>query len=64
MPVENELTTFSIRIPKSICDQIDFRKQFSRRSRNGEVTFLLQTALDVLIARDKRLQEVIEISRE
>jgi hypothetical protein len=56
MAVENDLTTFSIRIPRSLCDQIEARKKVSKRSRNGEITLLLETAIDILVARDKRLQ--------
>jgi hypothetical protein len=56
MAVENDLTTFSIRIPRNLCDQIEARKKVSKRSRNGEITLLLETAIDILVARDKRLQ--------
>lgn len=60
MAIENELTTFSIRIPKSLCDQIEARKRVSKRSRNGEITLLLETAIDILVARDKKLQQELE----
>lgn len=56
MTVENGYVTFSIRIPASICDQVDHQAQVLKRSRNKQVWCLLEMALDLQAARDKKLQ--------
>jgi hypothetical protein len=38
---------FTIRLPKSVLQQIDERTKFSRRSRNSEILVLIERALDI-----------------
>lgn len=57
MASENELSAFSLRIPKALNDQIEKRAKVNRRSRNAEITFLLEQAIDLNVARDQRLLE-------
>lgn len=57
MSEENGLAAFSIRIPTSLATRIEDRAKFSRRSRNAEITLLLEQALDLHTMRDLRLLE-------
>lgn len=55
MSVENGWVTFSIRIPQSLATQVDAQAKVLKRSRNMQVTALLELALDVQAARDRKL---------
>jgi len=53
---------FTIRIPEELVEQIDLRRQFSRRSRNAEITYMLENAIDESVRRDLSLRERDPIS--
>lgn len=55
MSNENDRSTFSIRIPTSLAQQIDSRAAVSRRTRNAEIICLLEQAIDINVMRDKKL---------
>lgn len=58
MPNENDLATFTVRIPKNLEQQIQARAELHRRSRNAECQLLLEMALDLAVQRDlKMLQD-------
>ncbi|HYG34261.1 MAG TPA: Arc family DNA-binding protein [Clostridia bacterium] len=55
MATENGLSVFSVRLPKKLADQIDARCKINRRTRNAEITLLLEQAIDLHVARDLQL---------
>ncbi len=57
MARENGLAVFSLRLPESLADQIDARAAVSRRTRNAEIVLLLEQAVDLNVARDKKMLE-------
>lgn len=56
MAIENNLKTFSVRLPVEICDDIDLRSKDARRTRNAEITNLLEIALNTLKIREAKLK--------
>jgi predicted HicB family RNase H-like nuclease len=48
---KEEIVAFSIRLPRSVKDQIQDRAQENRRSLNQEIVWMLQQALDMLQER-------------
>jgi len=61
MSTENGLSVFSVRLPKALAEQIDARCKVNRRTRNAEITLLLEQAIDLHVARDaKLLKEMTE----
>ena len=59
MGQKDEYVTFSLRIPKSICNQIDAQAELTRRSRNMQCLHLLEIALDVQALRNEKLKQEI-----
>lgn len=57
MPKTDDYSTFSIRIPKEIADQLAVRARILRRSRNAEVLVLITQALDYSVAQDIQMQQ-------
>lgn len=53
----DELSHFSIRIPKKLEGQITARAGVHRRSRNQEIIVLLEMAVDLMVQKDIKLQE-------
>lgn len=50
---------FTIRIPSNLADQIETRAALNRRSRNREIEWLLESAIEVATQRDlKTLEEM------
>lgn len=47
-----EMAAFTIRIPKSLAEQINARAKVQRRTRNAEITVLLEGAIDHSVDRD------------
>lgn len=56
MSTENGYVTFSLRIPVELCNQVDMQAHILKRSRNKQVWHLIEMALDIQAARDKKLQ--------
>lgn len=54
---ENGLRVFSVRLPEHLAEQIDGRCKVSRRTRNAEIVLLLEQAIDLSVARDRKLLE-------
>lgn len=48
---------FTIRLSRELADQIDARATLNRRTRNGEITFLLETAIDQYVSSDLKILE-------
>lgn len=46
---------FTIRLPEDLADQIDHRAKLQRRSRNSEIAYLLQQAIDASVGADLNL---------
>ncbi len=57
MAIENDKATFSTRLPKKLADMIDQRARLNRRNRNAEIVLLLEMAIDLAVARDRRILE-------
>ena len=51
----DELVAFTVRIPRMLCDQIEDRRRLNRRSRNAEIAFLLEQAIDGSVASDLKV---------
>jgi hypothetical protein len=51
--MREDLTAFTIRIPKELSEQIEARARINRRNRNGEINVLLEYAIDTQTARDQ-----------
>lgn len=58
MSAENDLKVFTVRLPQSLVEQIDQRAGFHKRKRNGEITVLLEMAIDLAVARDQQVAKV------
>lgn len=57
MAIENDMQTFSVRLPRSLVAQVDQRAALARRSRNAEIQVLVETAIDLHVLKDKKLAE-------
>lgn len=57
MSIENELKTFSIRLPVGMCAEVDELAKGARRTRNAEITNLIEIALRVTKAREQKLKQ-------
>jgi metal-responsive CopG/Arc/MetJ family transcriptional regulator len=57
-------SAFTIRIPRKLLEQIDARTQFSRRSRNAEITVLLEGSLDKAADSVTQQRALIKASEE
>lgn len=47
-----EMTAFTVRIPSDLAVQIDARAKINHRSRNAEITILLEKSIDDSVRRD------------
>lgn len=56
---EDEMTAFSIRIPKKIADKIDNMRRYSKRSRNMEIGLMLEKQIEQIEANDREMVEKI-----
>lgn len=52
---------FTIRIPSSLADQIETRASLNRRSRNREIEWLLESAIETSTKRDLKTLEEMEV---
>lgn len=52
---ESELKVFSLRLPKELARQIDARAKLTRRTRNSEIVSMLETHIDLMVARDQAM---------
>jgi hypothetical protein len=50
--------TFTVRIRPGLTQKIAARAQRHRRSRNAEINMLLEVAVDLADARDRRVDEI------
>lgn len=55
--VEEQLDAFTIRIPRSLKSQIEDRARVNKRSRNMEITALLENAIDTSVKSDLTLMK-------
>lgn len=53
--MKQDLQAFTIRIPPELAAMIDARARTNRRTRNAEITFLLEEAIDASVERDRDL---------
>lgn len=53
--MSDDLDAFTIRIPRELKAQIDARAAINHRKRNGEITALLEKAIDDAVAADRAL---------
>ena len=51
----NDISAFTIRIPRQLADQIDARAKLNHRKRNGEINALLQAAIDHSVGSDLKI---------
>lgn len=56
---EDGFSSFSVRLPNKLVQQIDARRKLSKRSRNKEVELLLERQIDQEVARDKEIMDRI-----
>lgn len=52
---DEEWASCSIRIPRSLMDQIEARCKVSKRSKNKEIQLLLERQIDAEVKRDQEL---------
>lgn len=50
--MQEELAAFTLRIPYSLHEQIKARARVNRRTKNGEINVLLETAIDSSVNSD------------
>ena len=50
--MHEETSALTIRIPKSLDDQIKMRARLQKRSRNAEIIFMLEEMIDRSVGRD------------
>ncbi|AJD82911.1 Arc-like DNA binding domain protein [Achromobacter phage JWF] len=55
-PNPDELDAFTLRIPRSLKDQIDTRAKLQHRTRNAEIIHLLSKAIDDSVDSDNSLK--------
>lgn len=55
--VEEQLDAFTIRIPRSLKSQIEDRARVNKRSRNMEITALLENSIDTSVKSDLTLMK-------
>lgn len=55
--VEEQLDAFTIRIPRTLKEQIEKRAGVNKRSRNMEITALLENAIDSSVKSDLDLMQ-------
>lgn len=53
--MQQDLKAFTIRIPPELAAMIDARAKTNRRTRNAEITFLLEDAIDTSVENDRKL---------
>jgi hypothetical protein len=52
---EKEKTQFSVRFDNALVNQIDARRKLSKRSRNAEVEYLVEKAIEAEVERDREI---------
>ena len=62
MAQKEDYITFSIRIPVTICNQIDAQARVTRRSRSMQCLNLIETALDIQALRNEKLKAELKES--
>lgn len=51
----DNLKAFTVRLPVTVVEQIDSRAAINKRTRNGEIAYLLEQAIDDSVARDLKV---------
>lgn len=54
-----DTVAFSLRLPTKIVEQIDMRRTYTRRSRNAEITMILEAYLDRMVHDDEVVLQTI-----
>lgn len=50
--MEDNIVGFTIRIPRSLRDQIDSRAALSHRTRNAQINMMLEGSIDESVRKD------------
>lgn len=56
---DDEMVAFSIRIPRAVADKIDAMRRYSKRSRNMEITLMLEKIIEIQEQNDREIVERI-----
>ena len=52
---DEEKTQFSVRFDKTLVAQVDARRKLSKRSRNAEIEYLVERAIEAEVERDQEI---------
>jgi len=55
MAEKEEMQAFTVRMPRSLVEQIEGRASLMRRSRNTEIISLLEKAIDYQVEQDLKI---------
>lgn len=55
--MEDTIVAFTVRLPKSLIDQIEVRAAINHRKRNGEIHALLENAIDGSVGSDIQVRK-------
>jgi hypothetical protein len=52
-----DTVAFTVRIPRTLCEQVEMRRRINKRTRNSEIHFLIEAGIQAGVERDRQLIE-------